>query len=1064
MPWAILAYMSGDLSLARVLLASVAFIGLLGGQACSPTEVGPPTPGPCSISEPCADGLVCADGACVAPCTADSCGAAGFCDDNTGTCVQCRDNTDCPDGEVCNAFTRECTSAVAGCTGDQDCDRGFCDTGSGACVDCLDDGDCGEAQVCDTLTRSCITQQGCTSDFNCSGTTPVCETNSAVCVQCFADVHCASGTCDTISRTCLAACVDDDGTEPNAASEGGQPGPIASGGEHAGDICPGDVDEFTFTGEGRIEASLTVDGGRLTLTLLNSQGTVLASGATSVNVPSAPAGTFRLRVQGQDAAVQASYLLRLTVTPPAVCTEIDTEPNNATGQAATLPTNGSLRSGTICGSDIDLWTFSAGAGDGVSVTLVRGTGTGTPTFTVENGSGGVVASGTADSPAEIASAPGGALFVRVRATGGDVDYSLRATTTAAPPQCVQQDAEPNDAAGQAIALVPATTVNGQICANDVDQWRFTAAALDDVTVALTGSNVRARVFDAGGAVVGEGTSTFTITDVAAGSYRVEVRGALSTTEAAYTLRVTLTPEPQPDPCTEGGLEPDSFAAPRPIATDGSAAAGRICTGDTDFFRFDVVGTQTVSISVRFEDDDGDLDIRLKDAGGATLTSSSGVSDEELIVRSLSAGSYTVEVFGFSGAQNTYTIAVTAAGDCTEDAFEPNDTPARATPVGPAALTATRCANNDDLYAIRLESGDTLNATLTGTGLTMALLNKTGTVLQGDEANGNGRRLQVSSLPADRYLIRVTGSGVNGVDYTLTPAITPSPARCVDDGAESNNTIDTAFALDAALLADGSYDLSRLIMCDGSINSDHFAIDIPANRRFRVALNHATTSDLDLEVLELRGTSGLTRSLARAISTSTLDVVEGQVNAATRLFIKVTEFGTMPAAGLPYTIGLELAESPTTGCVDDRFDTWTSTSSTQVRTHKNDGITDPNLSDAILIAPTPLSPPETLPALQVCAGNSDFYTMSLTQGQAFQVDVSYVHRSGGDIDLRVFGPDNSNSPADSDTQVDLLPCSSCSGVSGSERFSGTAPLTGTYFIEVFGFSSGTNAYDVAVTLP
>lgn len=1056
--------MSGDLSLARVLTATLAFVGLLGGQACSPTEVGPPTPGPCSLSEPCTDGLVCADGACVEPCSADSCGAAGFCDENTGTCVQCRDNTDCPDGQVCNAFTRECTSDVAGCTGDDDCDRGFCDTARGACVDCLDDDDCGEGQVCDTLTRSCITQQGCTSDFNCSGATPVCETNTAVCVQCFADVHCASGTCDTISRTCLAACVDDDGTEPNAAGEGGQPGPIASGGEHNGSICPGDVDEFTFTGEGRIEASLVVDGGRLTLTLLNTQGTVLASGATSVTVPSAPAGTFRLRVQGQDADVQSAYQLRLAVTPPVVCTELDVEPNDVVNQALALPTNGSLRSGTICNGGVDLWTFNTGAGDGVSVTLVRGTGTGTPTFSVENSGGNVLASGTGDIPAEVASAPGGALIVRVRANGGDVDYSLRATTTAAPPQCVQQDAEPNDAAGQAIALVPATTVNGQICAADIDQWRFTAAALDDVTVALTGSNVRARVFDAGGAVVGEGTSTFTIADVDAGNYRIEVRGALSTTETAYTLRATLTPEPAPDPCTEGGLEPDSSAAPRAIATDGSVAAGRICASDTDFFRFNVVGTRTVSISVRFVGDDGDIDIRLKDAGGVTVTTSAGVADEELIVRSLAAGSYTVEVFGFSGALNTYTVAVTAAGDCTEDAFEPNNTPARATPVGPAALSATRCASNDDVYAVRLESGDTLNATLVGSGLTMALLNKTGTVLQGDAADGNNRRLQVASLPADTYLIRVTGSGINGVDYTLTPTITTSTARCVDDGAEVNNSTDTAFALDAAILADGSYDLSKLVMCDALLNTDHFAIDIPANRSFRIALNHATASDLDVEVFELRGTSGLTRSLARGVSTSTLDVVEGQVNAATRLFIKVTEFGTMPSAGLPYSIGLELEEPPTTGCVDDRFDTWTSTSSTQVRTHKNDAITDPNFSDATIIAPTPLSPPETLPSLQVCANNSDFYSLSLTQGQAFQVDVTYTHRSGGDIDLRVFGPDNSVSPADSDTQVDLLSCSTCSGVSGSERFTGTAPVTGTYFIEVFGFLSGTNAYDVAVTLP
>lgn len=1055
--------MSRDLPVAaRRALLALSLTVLVAGLACQPNTIEPPEAGRCSLEDPCAGDLVCADGNCVSSCTQDSCGSAGFCDERTGVCVQCRDNADCGPAQVCNAFTRQCTTEVAGCTQNSDCDRGFCDVEKGSCVDCLDDGDCDPGQVCDGVSRSCIAQQGCTSDFNCAGATPICETNTRVCVQCFTDVHCASGACDTLSKTCLAACVDDDSTEPNAAGEGGQPAPLTSGSEHSGSICPGEVDEFTFTGEGQVSASLVVDGGRLSLTLLNSQGTVLATGSTSVNVPSVPAGTFRLRVTGADADVQADYLLRLTVTPPVVCTEIDTEPNNVTGEALSLPTNGSLRSGTICGTDIDLWKFPTAAGDEVQVTLVRGTGPGTPTFTLERGAGAVLANGTADAAATLDS-PGGELFVRVRTTGGNVDYSLRATTSAAPVQCVQTDPEPNNEPSQAIAVASGTLLNGQICANDVDQWRFTAAALDDVTVALTGSDIRARVFDASGAVVAEGTSTFTIVDVAAGTYRVEIRGALTTIEAAYTLQVTLTPQPAADPCLEGGLEPDSITSPRIAATDGTVAAGRICASDTDFFRFTLASTQTVGISVRFTDADGDLDIRLRDAAGGIITSSAGISDEELIIRELAAGSYTVEVFGFFGAVNTYTAAITAV-TCTDDALEPNNSAASATPIRNTALTAVRCPVNDDFYAIRLEAGDTLDTRLVGSGLTMALLSKTGALLQSDAADGANRRLQVSSLPADRYVLRVTGSGVAAVSYTLTPGITPSPSRCVDDGAEANNTTDTAFVLNATVLADGSYDLSQLVMCDGSINTDIFAIDVPANRTFRIALNHATSSDLDVEVLELRGTSGLTRSLARALSTSTLDVVQGQVNAATRLLVRVNEFGVMPAAGLPYTIGLELSEPQNATCVDDRFDTWTSTSSTQVRTHKNDGITDPTTTDAILIAPTPLSPPETLPSMRICPSNPDFYSMSLTQGQRFQVDVTYPHASGRDLDIRVFGPDNANTPADSDTQVDLLPCSTCSGITGSERFSGTAPLTGTYFVEVFGFLGGENVYTLAVTLP
>ncbi len=1039
--------------LAGVFAVCVVAVALSG---CPPTEVGPPQPGPCSISEPCADGLVCADGNCVSACTPDSCGAAGFCDELSGVCVQCRDNNDCGPGQVCNAFSNQCTGGGGGCTGNEDCDRGFCDVEKGSCVECLGDDTCGQGQVCDTLTNACITQQGCTSDFNCSGATPVCETASGVCVQCFDNVHCSSGACDTISRTCIAGCVDGDETEPNTTAEGGAAAPIQSGGEHSGAICPGDVDEFAFSGEGQISATLTIDGGRLTLTLLNEAGSVVATGTTSLNVADAPAGNYRLRVVGVDDAVTSDYILRLTVVAPSVCTELDTEPNNATFAAIALPSNGSLRSGTICGADTDFYSIATNAGDDVTVTLVAGTGTGTPTFTLESAAGAVLASGTATTPAVLEDAPGGALFVQVRATGGDVDYSLRATTSAAPPECVQTDPEPNDLPEQAQNVASGTLLTGQICAADVDQWRFTAANLDDVTVELTGSNVRARVFDAGGAVLGEGTSTFTLQNVAAGTYRVEVRGALSTTEAPYTLRVTLTPEPADDPCLEGGLEPDDVT-PRVVAADGTVSAGRICAGDTDFFRFTLAAAAVVNISVRFIDADGDLDIRLRDGAGGLITTSAGVSDEERIVRDLAAGSYTVEVFGFSGAVNTYTVAVSTVS-CTDDAFEPNNNASQALPIASRALSATRCPTDDDFFAIRLENGDALDARLVGAGLTMSLRSSDGTFLQGDAIDGANRRMQVSSLPAGRYLIRVTGSGAAPVNYTLTPTITPNPVRCVDDGAEPNNSTDTAFVIDASALADGSYDLSTLVMCDNNV--DFFALDVPANRTMRVALNHALTSDLDIEILEQRGTSGIYRRIANAVSlTGVLDEVQGQVNAATRFIIRIPEFGTMPAAGLPYSVGIELSEPQNSSCVDDRFDTWTSSDDGASILRRNDAITDPNATDDIIIAPTPLSFPESLGNMRICSGNSDFFALgSLNAGERFQVDVTYVHAFGRDIDLRVMGPDG----PDADTQVDTLPCTTCTGVSGNERFIGAAAITGQHFIEVFGFQAGENSYDLSIT--
>ena len=1048
-----LALTSRSFALGAVLLAS-----LLG---CPSTEVGPPTAVDCSAGQVCPSEQVCNDGVCVAPCSESSCDR-GFCDTASGRCIDCRDNTECPESQVCNAFTNLCVPAATGCTGDSECDGLRCDTVKGVCVDCINASDCDVGESCDEVTRTCGGATGCQSDFDCGAPTSVCDP-SGVCVACFNDTHCGAGTCDVVSNTCVAGCEDGDETEPNSVDEGGTAVTIDSNGGHAGRICGGDIDSFTFQAEGTITATITASGGRLQGDILNAAGATLATGENSVVANGVPAGTYTLHIRGADDFVEGDYQLQLSVVTPQACIELDVEENDTNGTASALPTDGSIRSGRICGSDLDVWTFNAGTGDEVAVTVSAADGDGTLSYTVETNGGSVLATGNAAGQATVDSAPGGALFVRVRASGGDVGYSVRATTSAAPPVCQQTDAEPNDDPTQALALTTGTQATGQICAGDIDQWRFAANALDDLQVNLVGANVRARVFAADGAVVGEGSGSFSIVDMIGGTYRIEVRGTLSTNEGAYGLTIALTPEPVADPCTEGGLEPDSTASPRLIATNGNGAAGRICADDTDFYGFTLSATRQVGILVQFVDDAGDLDIRLKDSTGATVTSAASVTDDELIVRELPAGSYTVEIFGFLGALNTYTVSVTEI-TCTDDAFEPNQLARTAPPISGRAVSGTRCPVNDDFFGIRLENGDTVDARLNVANLTLSLVSTTGAVLASDAADGTGRRLQSTGLPAGRYAFRVTGGGTSPVDYTLTPTITPNPARCVDDGAEPNNSADTAFAIDAASLADGSFNLTALTMCDGNLNTDFFTIEIPANRSVRVFLDHALSADLDVEVLERRGTSTLTRSLARGLGTTTLDVVGGVINQASTLIVRVVEFSTLPAAGQPYTLGLEVGDLPNAACIDDLFDTWTSTNNAQIRRHKNDAITDPDTSDDILILPVPLTAPEAFSNMRICPNDPDVYRIDLTAGQRFNVDVTYVHALGRDIDLRIFGPDNANTPADADTQVDLLSCANCAGVDGTENFSGTAPIAGSYFIEVFGFSGGENQYELSVTTP
>jgi len=106
-------------------------------------------------------------------------------------------------------------------------------------------------------------------------------------------------------------------------------------------------------------------------------------------------------------------------------------------------------------------------------------------------------------------------------------------------------------------------------------------------------------------------------------------------------------------------------------TVGPAAICAVGFDDTDFYRFTVpAGTASVTIRVSFiNSSTGDLDLRLFDTAGSTLSSSTGFGDGEQIVCPgaspmcsvgvpLPPADYIFQVFGQPGHSNRYDIALT----------------------------------------------------------------------------------------------------------------------------------------------------------------------------------------------------------------------------------------------------------------------------------------------------------------------------------------------------------------------------------------------------------------------
>ncbi len=117
------------------------------------------------------------------------------------------------------------------------------------------------------------------------------------------------------------------------------------------------------------------------------------------------------------------------------------------------------------------------------------------------------------------------------------------------------------------------------------------------------------------------------------------------------------------------LEPNEALADAQSIDTGSLQMfdASICpSGDVDFYRFALDGTQDLSVLVTFASGANDLELELYSASGVLLVFSSDQDGDELIVRSAAqqgsppaAGDYTVRVFGRSDAAvNDYQLTWT----------------------------------------------------------------------------------------------------------------------------------------------------------------------------------------------------------------------------------------------------------------------------------------------------------------------------------------------------------------------------------------------------------------------
>ncbi|MCK6573075.1 putative Ig domain-containing protein [Myxococcota bacterium] len=371
--------------------------------------------------------------------------------------------------------------------------------------------------------------------------------------------------------------------------------------------------------------------------------------------------------------------------------------------------------------------------------------------------------------------------------------------------CTPDPGEPN--LDERTPLTPGTPASGSIClAGDVDTYTLELAAGDafaiDVRFAHADGDIDIGLFGPAGSNF-EQISDSSDDDEAlvgsapvAGTYDLVVAGYQDAVNPAYTVSAEVTAGggggdcgPDNDPA-EGAAGNDDLARAASLR-EHLGTELRICPGDTDFFYVELTAGQRVTLDVRFSHAEGDLDSELSGPAGYRVASGSADDDEQHLLDPVpETGRYVLEVFGYNGAANAYTLALTevAGAPCMPDRVEPNDTRENAEPFAPELYRDLTYCGEPDWYKTQTAAGEALQvyisydaptppdmAAFTANGAVIA--DTTFEVVAGDGCQG-GRaacRRFTARPPAAGWVHYQVRNGTRGMPYDLTVRVVPGAA-------------------------------------------------------------------------------------------------------------------------------------------------------------------------------------------------------------------------------------------------------------------------------------------------
>jgi hypothetical protein len=449
--------------------------------------------------------------------------------------------------------------------------------------------------------------------------------------------------------------------------------------------------------------------GDLDLELYGPNGSLLRSSAGSgdserISLAGLDAAIYSIRVLGYGGSTSPRYSLSISAPQTQIRPDIF-EPNDALVSATNLrKVEGTL---TLEGLTLhaagneDWFVFdtSAASDSRHSVLLEFSHAVGNLELELLDGAGAVIRSSRGNQDSEwlsLAGLPRGRYHLRVFGGAAGTTSPAYRLTIVAPEAAVADTYEPNESLAAAFDLRELSGT-GRLAgasihaAGDEDWYRFEIVAASkwehfvEIQFSHALGDLDAEVYDASGTLMSASRSTLNserlfLFDQPAGTYYLRVLGVSGAVNPAYTIvyDLPLSSDYLPDRFEPNGGDPEVTL----VRNRGTALAGFLrldgltihASDDVDVFEFTTLGPGTLAHSIWLEADtqDGDLDLMLVDLDGTLLGVSEQVGSHEFLsLAGLPPGTYRLEVYGYAGDVNAYSLAFDTplpAGSGEQDAW------------------------------------------------------------------------------------------------------------------------------------------------------------------------------------------------------------------------------------------------------------------------------------------------------------------------------------------------------------------------------------------------------------